>query len=480
MMIKLYLKKKSLLVGVLLLAGCEIGPDYERPKIDISENWSEKINQSAPFSEDIKWWKNFNDPILTALIHAATESNLDLKVSEAKIAQSRSLVKSAEAGLFPQFSLSGALTHRQNSRNAYTSPQQSLGKRFYDLYRGELDTSWEIDLFGRLRRAEESAVASLDLSISDAHGVFLALIADIAQNYITLRSTQQQLRLAQKSYEKLDKLYRLNQDLQTSGLRTDLAVSQAQASRDAAYAKIFPLQATIQLLIHQLSILLGQEPNHLVKRLEEAKEIPTPPSSIYVGLPSELLERRPDIRSAEEQLKLKTAEIGIAIGDLFPKFTLTGSFGYESLKSSNLFQPRSGFFSFGPGVSYTLFDFGRIRANIESAEALKDQAFHTYKKTVLVALKDVEDSLVKLGKEILHFEHLSLSASSSKAAANLSLKRHQTGLSTFLDVLTAETAYYDNELNKILSQESVALNAVGLFKAVGGGWQSFMRLKHSS
>ena len=312
---------------LLLLTGCMVGPNYEKPNIDLPNAWHNKLEKENTTREELQWWEKFKDPILTSLIEMGIQNNLDLKIAESKILQSRTTLKLANANLLPVLIATAASTHDAVSKDSMIFGNKGKVKRYYELYSGELGASWEIDLFGRLRRSKESVVASLDASIADADGVFLTMVAAIAQNYIVLRSNQQQLIIAKKIYEDWDRLYKLKQDLFNAGLGNDITVVQTKSSREEAFSRLLPLKANIKAAIHRLSILMGQAPSLLYPLLEKPGPIPQIPASVFIGLPSEIIERRPDVREAERKLASANSQIGVAKGDLFPKFNLTGDIG---------------------------------------------------------------------------------------------------------------------------------------------------------
>jgi multidrug efflux system outer membrane protein len=334
------------------------------------------------------------------------------------------------------------------------------------------DTVWEIDLFGRIRRGIEAADATLEAQVDDMHNVLLSLISEVAVNYINLRSYQKQLEITQKSFKEWDSIYKLNIALLKAGLATEIEVSQAEASRDQSEANLAPLQASIKATIHQLSVLIGEPPTYLYGLLCKVKPIPQIPQEFFLGLPSTLLQRRPDIRAAERNLAASTAQIGVAEGSLFPIFSLTGStIGYQSNLASNLFSPHSAFYSFGPGFTWNIVDFGRVRAMINSAIAVRDENLYQYKNTILTALADVENALVNYGAETQHYLSLNKAYEASKKAADLSVLRYESGLINFITVYQTEIAYQVAELSLVQSQAALAIDSVALYKALGGGWE---------
>ncbi|HUX80274.1 MAG TPA: efflux transporter outer membrane subunit, partial [Alphaproteobacteria bacterium] len=484
------MKKLKLISSLLLLSSCTVGPDYHEPSVCVPESWQniEANNEKKPrnVQEEVKWWENFKDPILTQLVREAVKSNYDLKVAFATIYQARATLLGAEAALSPEIDGIGAFSHNENSLNtSQFSNQQSIlpitptvggasfpgANRYFNLYRTGLTTAWEMDLFGRLRRGVESAEASLEAQVDDMHGVMLSIIAQVASQYINLRSFQKQLEVTQKSLESWDSIYKLNLSLLKAGLATDIDVAQAKTSRDQTEASLPPLRAFIKTTIHQLSILTGRPPACLYDLLSKVGPIPYIPTEIFAGVPCELLKRRPDIRSAERTLAAANAQIGVAEGSLYPIFTFSGTIGYQSNLAQNFISPGSGFYSFGPGFTWDLIDFGRVRAKINSAKAIRDETFYQYKSTLLNALADVENSLVNYAEEARRYPALISAYEASKTAADVSLLRFQSGLITFLVVYQAQLTYQAAILQMVQSHATLALNSVALYKALGGGWE---------
>jgi len=487
------MKKQILLFLLLLLSGCMVGPDYKEPAPDVPEKWAnateENEKKDRNINDEIYWWKNFDDPILIHLVREALKSNYDLKVAFAAICASRAVLLGTEAQLAPEingigsfnateFSLNSSFFNQQQNVNPVTppgslsaSPATTTTTRFFHNFELGLDTAWEIDIFGRIRRSIEAAEASLEAQVDDAHGVLLSLIAEVATNYINLRSYQKQLEITKKSFEEWDSIYKMNQSLLDAGLVTEIDVYQAKTTRDQTQANTYPLEESIKASMHQLAILIGKPPAALYDLLSETKPIPKMPPQIFAGLPSELLKRRPDIRAAERNLAASTANIGVAVGSLFPIFTFTGTIGYQSSKTSNLLNSKSNFYSFGPGFTWDLIDFGRVRALIEQNIALKDESFFEYKSTILNALADVENSLVNYAEEVKHHTWLKKAVDDSKIAADVSLLRYRSGRIPFIVALQTENTYQQNLITLAQSEATLSLNAVSLYKALGGGWQ---------
>lgn len=466
----------------IFLSGCQVGPDYVQPPVCMPKAWENASkNQSQPsIWNEIKWWENYKDPLLTQLIKETIKSNYDLKIAFAKICQMNANLLGAEASIAPEIDGTGSFTHNQNSKNANQFSTDdgfaptgtgAARNRIFDIYTAGLTTNWEIDLFGRIRRNIESSEATLGAQIEDMHNTLLSLIAETVSTYINLRGYQKQFEIKQKFYEEWDKIYVLNQDLLRSGLVTEVEVAQAKTSRDQAHASLFPLRENIKASMHKLSLLVGKTPTYLYDFLSKTKSTPQTPSEIFAGLPSELLKRRPDIRQAERNLAATTAQIGVSEGALFPVFSLTGTVGYQSNLNSNFISPASGFYSYGPGFSWPIMDFGRVRARLCAAMAIRDQSFYQYYRTVLNALTEVENALVNFNEETKRYADLKKAHEASKLAAEVSLARFEAGKINFIMVLQTELTYQTAALDLAQSQTAIGLKSVALYKALGGGWQ---------
>lgn len=484
------MKKTLFLLSLLLtLSACMVGPDYKAPSAQgIPQKWANAPDNeisSRNIEEEVEWWKLFGDPMLTCLVQEAIQSNYDLKTAFAKICQARAVLLGQTADLMPEIDGIGSYSRNENSLNSslFSNAQNTTAAtpaasgagtaalRYFNLNRLGFDTAWEIDLFGRIRRGIESAEASLEAQVDDMHNTLLSLISEVAITYINLRSYQKQFAVQTKSLAAWDSIYRLNQSLKDAGLATDIDVAQAKTARDQTEAALYPLDESIKSSIHQLSILEGKPPEALYEFLSESRPIPSPPPEIFTGIPSELLRRRPDIMEAERNIAAANAQIGVAMGSLFPIFSFTGIVGYQSNWASNLASPQSGFYSFGPGFTWDIIDFGRVRSMIDSATAVKNQNYYQYKSTVLNALADVENALVRCADESKRHISLKNAFDASKTAYEVSLLRYESGLIPYIVALQTENSYQQNALDLVQSEASIALNAVALYKALGGGWQ---------
>jgi NodT family efflux transporter outer membrane factor (OMF) lipoprotein len=424
---------------------------------------------TAVTTEDlVHWWTTFGDETLTALVEKAANSNLDLKQAEARILQARASRRIVTAGLWPSVEATGSFTR---SRSGGTTVGGSAGTT-RNLYQAGLDAAWELDIFGGVRRDVEAANADVLAAVEDRGDVLVTLTAEVALNYIDLRGFQQQIVIAQNNLKAQKHSAELTRQRFQGGFVSALDVANADAQVATTAAQIPVIESSARQTIYSLSVLLGLEPSALVQELMQASEIPAAPPAVPVGIPSDLLRRRPDIRRAEAQIHAATARIGVATADLFPKLSLSAAGGFEGNKSGTLTNWSNRFWSFGPSADWQVFNAGSIEANIELQKALKEQSFITYQQTVLTALQDVENTLIASAKEQEHRNTLIEAVTANRKAVNLATKLYTEGQTDFLNVLEAQRSLYASEDALVQSTRTVSTNLVALYKALGGGWNS--------
>ncbi len=427
------------------------------------------------------WWRIFNDPMLSSLVERALASNLDLALAKSRIRQARASRVVVSASLWPEVDASasyrrsysgGSSTGNSRSGASSSSTDSSVGGKQSDLFRAGLDAVWELDIFGGKRRNVEAAEADLDAAVETRRDVLVSLVAEVGSNYVTLRSLQQQLAIAQDNLRAQAHAAEIARKRFEAGFVGALDVATANAQVATLESQIPVLESAAQATIYSLGVLLGHEPASLAQELAPPVSIPVIPPEVPVGLPSALLLRRPDIRMAEAQLHVATARIGVATADLFPKFSLTGSLGFSSSDLASLANWGSRAWSLGPSVNWQIFDAGRIRANIEVQNALQEQALLTYQKTVLTALKEVETALTAYAKEQERWRALTVAVVENRRAVNLAMELYVAGRSNFLSVLIAQRSLYVAEESLALSTRNQATDLIALYKALGGGWEN--------
>ncbi len=471
----------SILVVIILamLAGCAVGPNYKPPEAKVPETWDGQnaVTPDSPSKtattpvELVDWWNAFKDPTLSSLVEMAVRANLDLRLAEARIRQARAARGVAGAPLWPQVNGTALYPRSQGSSEAGGGGAIATAGGLRNLWQAGLDASWEIDICGGTRRGIEAATADLQAAVEDRRDVLVTLVGDVGNNYITLRGLQQQVEIARKNLKAQQRTAEITRKRFEAGFVGALDVANAKAQVATTEATIPALESSARAAIYSLGVLLGREPAALAKELERAGSIPPTPPEIPVGLPSDLLRRRPDIRRAEAQVHAATARIGVATADLFPKFNLAGSFGFSASDVTRIDRWTSNFWSWGPTVTWPIFAGGRIYWNIKVQNALQEQALLTYEKTVLTALKDVETALVAYAKEQETRRSLTEAVVNNRKAVDLATTLYLAGKSDFLNVLIAQRSLFATEDALAQSTRTVDANLIALYKALGGGWE---------
>jgi NodT family efflux transporter outer membrane factor (OMF) lipoprotein len=488
------------------LIGCHaVGPDYKTPATTMPSSYGEtapisrRLGPPAPPEQKPTelglWWTSFDDPELNSLVDRAVERNLTLGMATERIIEARANRQIAFSGLFPTVNGIGSYTHARGSENGVgttssgsssstsggttgstgssstTSGVSTAGKAT-NLWQAGFDATWELDIFGGIRRQVEQADASTQAAIEDRRDTLVTLLGEVATNYITLRGAQRQLAITQDNLKSQQDTLKLTQTRFKAGLTSDLDVANAEAQVASTASDIPGYETTIRTSIFALSLLIAEEPESLSQELAPEGPIPNAIPNVPLGLPSELLRRRPDVRRAERQLAAATAGIGVATADLFPQFSLTGETGLQSAKLYNLVKGGSWFYSLGPSIDWDLFDAGRVRANIDLQNSLQRQALETYQAAVLQALSDVDSALVTYDREQARRVSLAQSVESNQRAVNLSIQLYTRGLLDFLSVLDAERSLFAAQSSLVQSDQNVSSDLVSLYKALGGGWQT--------
>jgi NodT family efflux transporter outer membrane factor (OMF) lipoprotein len=520
-------------IALGLAAGCEVGPDYKAPKVNVSASFGE-IPSTQPAGAvstggavAIDWWRGFNDPELNSLINRAVANNLDLKNAALRLRQARAQRGVVGSELWPQINADGGYQHARGSKNvtiplgafggggssgtgstatasnsksssvsgitvtpfqssdsggvassaAPGGPQSPLGNGGFpgvttDLYQAGFDATWEIDIFGGQRRAIEAAEADTRAAIEDQRDVLVSLLAEVARDYIELRTSQLQARIARQNLHDEQDTLDLTRSRYRAGFSTDLDVARQAAEVASTAADLPAYEATERQMIHALGVLLAQDPESLAVELGNYTPLPAVPPVVPIGVPADLVRRRPDIRRAERQLAAASARIGVATADFYPKFSITGSFGLDSSQIKELFDWNSRYFALSPGITWPIFDAGRIHNNIEVQKALARQAVNTYELAILSAVRDVEDSLASYRTEQARHESLVEAVRDSQQAVDLARQQYEKGVIDFLEVLDTQRTLLEAQNILAQSDSAIALDLVSLYKALGGGWES--------
>ncbi len=454
-------------VFTMFLSACTVvGPNYQPPQQKMPPQWNatdEKITPTINLAGS-EWWALFHDQLLDDLEAEAIAANYNVKKAEARIREARAqrIIAAATS------SLGGAA----NAGTARRSENSSSNGGTQDLFQIGFDARWELDIFGGVQRATESADASLAATHEDLRDVLVSLQAEVASNYLNLRGSQKRLAATRNTIASQEKTVTLVQGRFLMGLDNELDLLQAKTQLSLTRATLPAIERSIKQAMHQLAILLGQAPASLISRLSTKGQGLKVPGEIPINLPSELLRQRPDIRAAERRLAAATADIGVATADLFPKFSLNGLLGLQSVSLSDLISSGSRYWSIGPTISLSLFDQGKIRAVIEIRNARRDQALAEYEGSVLNALSEVETALVTFSQEQKTLHILEEAVISGEKAVTIANGLYEAGLSDFLNVLQGERALYLSQDQLTVSEQRLHLSLVAIFKALGGGWQN--------
>ena len=465
-----------------LLAGCMVGPDFVQPDSHLPEvsfqnqNVQPVAGSKAPAPTDPMWWKVFRDPVLTKLEEQVAAANLDVQTATVRLAESRFQRGVVAAAQFPSLNGSAKYNRELYSQNGIVSLISPLAGPGFAItpineYNTGLDASWEIDLWGKVRRQVESADASLDQAADERRAALVSSLAELARDYVQLRGVQTQIKIANDNLKVDRDVLSLAQQRQQSGVQNGLDVENAAAQVEAVRAQIPQLQQQESEYINALSLLLDEPPGALRSTVGEAS-VHTGPPRIPVGIPSELARRRPDIRAAEDQLHAATANVGVAIGDFYPSIQFNGNVGFDSLDIKNLYDVHSLQYTFGPSVSLPIFAGGRLRSTLNLRDAQQVEAAINYRKTVLQAWHEVVNALVAHRLEMKRRARLNAQIEHASAALDLARARYSDGVTEFLTVLDAERTLLQAQQEHATSTTNVSLDLVQLFKALGGGWET--------
>jgi len=463
----------SLIFVALTLSACAVGPDYSRIEPAAQEEWyasMEKGLEASTIEESdlAAWWNVFEDPLLQTLQQRAIKDNLELKTAFSRLQQARINRGLSRAEYFPTLAAEGQMQRQRSSENL-GSPS---GGENNDWYMTGLDSSWELDLFGSIQRSVESAQAELEASSADMHGVLTSLTAEVALNYIKLRTSQQRLKVALDNIDIQKKTYDLNNSRFQAGLIDELALQQSLRNLEQTRAQVSRLEAAIRMAENNLAVLLGQSPGALREEFASMGAIPEAPPKVAVGIPAEAMRRRPDIRRAERMLAAQSARIGVATAELYPKLRLFGTIGLEALNSgSDFFDSSSQFWGIGPGISWNIFRGNALRLNIELQEEKYNEALLKYNATILSAQQEIEDALTSFAKEQIRQEHLAKAVEAAQRTEWLARDRYNAGLVDFYNVLDAQRALLQLQDELSQSKGEVAASLARVYKAIGGGWQ---------
>ncbi|HEV2416759.1 MAG TPA: efflux transporter outer membrane subunit [Terriglobia bacterium] len=456
-----------LALSFALVGGCAVGPKYQKPAVLLPQAWRAPTSTASSLGE-LKWWALFKDPVLQNLIRAALEQNKDLLVAAARVDQARAAAGVARSNQFPQVSLSAsALRERLSRVGAFPFPPQfSVNLPLYTI---QPQVSYEADFWGRYKQATAAARDQLLATEEARKNVEIAVVSGVAQSYFTLRELDRELAITQQTVASFKDSVRLTQIRFNGGVASELDVRQAETELDSAAAMIPALEQQIALEEDAISILLGHNPQAIPRGLQLTAQ-PLPPA-VPAGLASTLLERRPDVTGAEDQLKAAYAEIGVAKAQFYPDIALTGSGGFESSILSKFISGPAGIWETVASLSAPIFTAGQLRSNLRLSQAQEREALITYQQTIQEAFREVDDSLISYHKTIEQRAAEESLVTASQKALDLANVRYSNGVATYLDVLDSERTFLSSELSLAQTQGNTLVAVVELYKALGGGWQ---------
>lgn len=461
--------RRTLCPILLTLAGCAVGPDYRAPETAVEPGFATADAGLSQAAVELEWWKRFGDRTLTELVRDALANNRDLKAAEVNLLGARALYLQAGLDLAPV--VTSHANYNDQKRSLAALNNRNFVPRQLKLFSTGFDATWELDLFGRLRRNLEAREGEVEAEVANIRDLRVSLIGEVARNYVELRGLQHQLAVTRQNGDNQAATLDLTRVRLEAGRGTELDTSRAQAQLETTRATLPPLEASIRQAIHRLGVLTGRQPAALIRRLAQPAPLPRSAGPIRIGSPAELLRRRPDIRRAERSLAAATARIGVATADLFPRVTFVGSIAFEAKNLSGLGAAGSDAYSMGPRISWEAFDLGHVYARIEAADAQARSLLAQYEQAVLNALEETENALVNYVQQRNRYALLVSAAAASARARDLADLRYREGASDFLPVLDAERTLLLDQEQLAQSETSMATAVVALYKSLGGGWQ---------
>jgi NodT family efflux transporter outer membrane factor (OMF) lipoprotein len=460
------------------LTGCIVGPEFQSPEIREAPRRSAAdggsvSSRTVEGAVDVTWWKSFRDFQLSSLVERLVAQNLDLQTAAERVVQSVAQRQVAASQGLPHIEGQSTSTYNRQSPNGTLSlltpaPGAPLE---YALFHDGLTSSWQLDLFGRVRRAVEAADANTLAAVENRHGVALAAVAELAQSYMQLRGTQNRLGIAKRNLRLAEENVELVNTRFGSGVATTLDLAQARAQQATIAATLPPLRIQEAELINAIGLLLGDAPRALEAELHRPQLLPRVPRRVPVGMPGTLIRRRPDVREAEARLHEATAQTGVAVASFYPDVTLNGAVSVESLRLTNLFSPTSAAFAVGPSISLPIFEGGQLRGALELRESRQREAAIFFQKTVLQAWKEVDDALTAYREVQRRRADIARSVTENQAALQAARQRYTEGAIDFLNVITAQAQLLQSENDLADSDTRIATDLVNLYRALGGGWE---------
>jgi multidrug efflux system outer membrane protein len=450
---------------IILVGGCMVGPDYKRPSIDTPANWRFEDKEARDLA-NTAWWEQFNDPVLNSLVATALRENKDLLIATARVEEFFGRYFSTRGGQYPFVGAGGSASREEMTKKGPT-PLPAGVDRTYNFYQGFLFGTWEIDFWGRYRRASEAAKAELFSTEEARRTVVLTLVSAVATVYVDIRALDKQLEITQSTAKTRKETLDLFQLRFEKGIISEVDLSQAEAEYQDAMARIPDIERAIGQRENALSVLLGRNPGPIPRGLT-IDELILP--AVPAGLPSDLLERRPDIRQAEQALIAANARIGVAKSLYFPTISLTGALGTVSTSLSDLFTGPSRTWNYGASANIPIFSAGRIGGEVRASEALEKQALYGYQQAIQNGFREVEDALIDRSKSKQRLDALERQVRALQNYARLARMRYDEGYTSYLEVLDAERSLFNVELTHTGSQNNLFRSLIDIYKSMGGGW----------
>jgi NodT family efflux transporter outer membrane factor (OMF) lipoprotein len=456
-------------LATALLSACAVGPDFVKPDMPVAAAFARAPAASAtPVDADAPFWDAFGDPTLSALVVDALRANHDLRIALANRDQAVALLRGARFDQLPTITANGQASDSRSS--ADQSGGASREDRDVRSYQGGIAAGWELDLFGRIRRSVEAGTAEADASAADLRAAQVAVAGDVAGAYVELRGLQERLRVARANRDNQQRTLDLEQARRDAGSASDFDDARARAQLESTESRIPALEAAEAVAMHRIAVLTGRTPDSLIAMLSKPGTLPALPARIDPGTPADMLRHRPDVAAAEARLHAATARIGIATADLFPRITLGGLLGSQAGAAGNLFERDSETRLVALGIDWSFLDVGRVRARIRAADAAGDAALAQYQQSVLHALEDTENALVRLDRARMEDAHLQHAAIQSARAAELARVRYEAGATGLFEMLDVERTRLQAEDAFAEVRARSALDAIALYKALAGGW----------
>ncbi len=456
------------LLAALAALACRVGPDYAAPEVALPAAWSEAGAESLPAEPAAlaAWWRTLDDPLLDELVLRATRDALDLREAFARVQEARAMRGASASGLWPRLDATLGYERSGESRNTPFGAFVPDNDRFSVGF----DASWELDLWGRVRRSLEASDAALEASVEDLRAAWVSVAAEVARTYVDLRAFRRRLAIGRDNVSLQEQTLDLVRARFEAGLVGESDVAQARTNVERTRSSLPRLEASVHAAENRLAVLVGQPPGALASLLAADAPIPAPPADLAVGVPADLLRRRADVRRAERLLAAETARIGVAEAELYPRLSLAGRLGLAAQELRDVPDASSNTFGYGPSLRWNVFDAGRLRRLVDAQEARTEQALVRWERAVLVALEEAENAMSAARREEARRASLAEGAAQARLAVELARTQYTEGLSDFQSVLVAERALADLEDELAASEAARTTDAVALYKALGGGW----------